>query len=80
MLVKTAFMLKPLEARRKKTHGNKAAVGLVIDIYIYIFYNKKNTNIISDLSNLLNTLKTGLKNCTQGIKKLYFSSSYPLQF
>ena len=31
MLVKTAFMLKPLEARRKKTFGDLAVGGLVID-------------------------------------------------
>ena len=31
MLVKTAFMLNPLEAKRKKTFGDEAVKGLVID-------------------------------------------------
>ena len=31
MLDKTVFLLKPLEARRKKAFGDAAAKGLVID-------------------------------------------------
>ena len=34
----TAVMFKPSMARRKKTFGDMAARGLVIDIYLYITF------------------------------------------
>ena len=56
MLVKTAFMLKPLEARRKKTFGDLAVGGLVIDS-VKISKTQKNISFVSFyLRNLRNTI------------------------
>ena len=53
MLIKTVFMLKPLEARSRKTFSDAAGGGLVIEKVFYFLFI---CFLISYHSNLRNTL------------------------